>query len=221
MNLKKGKFLISSYYSTREEFSLLHLFKHVNVQVPNLTELKLAAYIDPAIPRFHHILGVVRNMESLLTKINISRRWKPLLLQACYLHDIGYSPELNQYNYHQLDGAIFAAKQGYPKYIIATILFHSCAYEGVIYSRPDMKQMYEDHFVLLDDQDLMFIDLVSYCDLHTSANGENTTLAQRVKNVVERYGDTHEVSKIMLSNVPHFRQIIDRVTKLIKQNNIV
>lgn len=221
MNLKKGKFLISSYYSTREEFSLLHLFKPASIQIPDLTEQKLAAYIDPAVPRFHHILGVVRNMESLLTKINIPRKWKSLLLQACYLHDIGYCPELNQYNYHQLDGAIFAAKQRYPKCIIATILFHSCAYEGVIYSRPDIKQIYEDQIALLDNQDLMFIDLVSYCDLHTSANGEHTTLAQRVKNVVERYGDTHEVSKIMLSNVPHFRQIIDRVTALIKQNNNV
>jgi hypothetical protein len=210
--IRKGNF-----YTTREEFSLVHLFEHTNPQIPDLDKTKLAAYISPSIHRYHHILGVVRNMESLLTKINISEQWKPLLIQACYLHDIGYSPKLNQYNYHQLDGAVFAAKQGYPKYIISTILFHSCAYKGVIYSRPDLNQLYSKHFALLDDQDRMFIDLVSYCDLHTSATGQNTTLAQRVRNVADRYGDTHEISKIMFANVPHFRQIIDRVTKLIKQ----
>ncbi|MCH5583705.1 HD domain-containing protein [Shimazuella sp. AN120528] len=196
----------------------MDLFEQAGIHVPDLNETRLADYIDPSIPRFHHILGVVRKMKSLLTQLNILEEWKALLIQACYLHDIGYSPKLDLYHYHQLDGAIFAAKQGYPKYIVATILFHSCAYEGVIYSRPDIRKVYEHHLSLLDDKDQMFIDLVSYCDLHTSADGEDTNLAQRVKNVIERYGDTHEVSKIMLSNVPHFRQIIDRVTKLIKQN---
>lgn len=199
----------------------MHLFEQTSVQIPDLSAQKLAAYIDPTLPRFHHILGVVRNMESLLTKINIPQKWKPFLIQACYLHDIGYSPKLVHHNYHQLDGAVFAARKAYPKCIIATILFHSCAYEGVVYSRPDIKQIYEDHYMLLDEQDRLFIDLVSYCDLHTSANGKNTRLAQRVRNVVERYGETNETSKIMLANVPHFRQIIDRVTKLMIQNKNV
>jgi hypothetical protein len=159
-------------------------------------------------------------METLLTQITVDQKWKSFLLQACYLHDIGYSPKLNQYHYHPLDGAVFAAKQGYPKCIIASILFHSCAYEGVCYSRDDLRQLYEDHFVLLDDLDHMFIDLVSYCDLHTSSNGEHTQLDQRVKDVVDRYGNTHEVSKIMLANVPSFQNIIDRVNMLIQQNGI-
>lgn len=197
----------------------MYLFEQTHIQTPDFNKTKLADYYDPSVARYHHILGVVCNMESLLPQINIPNEWKSLLIQTCYLHDIGYSSKLNHYHYHQLDGAIFAAKQNYPKCVIATILFHSCAYEGVLYSRPDLQKVYETHLAQLDDQDRLFIDLVSYCDLHTSAAGERTTLEQRVRNVAERYGQAHEVSKIMFANVPHFQAIIRRVTKLIQPNN--
>jgi hypothetical protein len=182
-----------------------------------MNKTKLAHYLDPSLPRYHHILGVVRNMHDLLPRIKISQNWQSLLIDACYLHDIGYSTKLNQYNYHQLDGAIFASKQGYPKCIIATLLFHSCAYEGVLYSRPDLKEIYVHHLSLLDDKDRMFIDLVSYCDLHTTATGERTTLRERIDDVAVRYGEEHEVTKIMFANEPIFEEIIGRVNQMIKK----
>jgi hypothetical protein len=177
----------------------------------------LANYLDPCLPRYHHILGVVRNMHALLPRIKISQKWESLLMDACYLHDIGYSTVLNQHNYHPLDGAVFASRQKYPKCIIATLLFHSCAYEGVLYARPDLKDIYEDHLFLLDETDHLFIDLVSYCDLHTTASGEWTTLRERVDDVARRYGADHEVSKIMFANEPIFEEIIRRVNQMIKK----
>ncbi len=47
------------------------------------------------------------------------------------------------------------------------------------------------------DVDRMFIDLVSYCDLYTSATGERVTLQERMDDVVLRYGEDHEVSQLM------------------------
>jgi predicted HD phosphohydrolase len=181
-----------------------------------MNRAKLATFLDPSLPRYHHILGVVRNMEQLLPQITLDSDWPSLLIQATYLHDIGYSTKLNQYNYHQLDGAIYAADQGFPKSIIAALLFHSCAYEGVLYSRPDLKEIYEMHLTQLNSEDQMFIDLVSYCDLHTSANGDKTTLRARVDDVAVRYGRDH-VSKIMYANEPIFEEIIERVTREIKE----
>jgi hypothetical protein len=182
-----------------------------------MNRAKLATFLDPSLSRYNHILGVVRNMEQLLPQITLASDCPSLLTQACYLHDIGYSPKLNEHNYHQLDGAIYAADQGFPKPIIATLLFHSCAYEGVLYSRPDLKEIYEMHLKQLDTEDQMFIDLVSYCDLHTSANGEKTTLRARVDDVAVRYGKEHEVSKIMYANEPIFEEIMKRVTRMIKE----
>lgn len=195
----------------------MQLFHQAGNTIPNFDPTTLATYLSPNIPRHAHILGVVNQMQKLLSYITVPTIWHSLLIQACYLHDIGYSPQLQQYNYHQLDGAIFAAKQGFPKEIVATILFHSCAYEGVVLSRPDLRAIYANHLHLLDEKDHFFIDLVSYCDLHTSAFGEAISFEKRVSDVAVRYGNDHEVTKVMNANVPHFETIIARVQLLKKR----
>ncbi len=105
---------------------MLLLKNHDNHNAITLDKNWLSQYIDPQLPRYQHILGVVRSMEDLLPKISVPEDWKPALIQACYLHDVGYSPQLNHHNYHQLDGAIFANLQGFSKPIIAAVIFHSC-----------------------------------------------------------------------------------------------
>lgn len=179
----------------------------------------LAQYIDPTLPRYDHILGVVHKMEQLLSQLPVTDDWKPLLLQACYLHDIGYSPTLNTYNYHQLNGAIFAHNKGFPKPVIAAVLFHSCAYHDALSSRPDLIDIYEQNKASLDELDRLFIDFVSYCDLHTSATGEPTTLRERIEDVSIRYGADHEVSMLMINNTQRFEEIIARVNKIIEKKN--
>lgn len=193
----------------------LQLLTKIQTYVPPIDEKWLTQYLDPALPRYHHILGVVNQMENLLPQLSIPEEWQLQLLQACYLHDVGYSPKLKIYDYHQIDGAIFTQKNGFPKPIIAAVLFHSCAYEGAIPSRSDLLDIYKQNQALLDEQDRLFIDLVSYCDLHTSATGKPTTLLERIHDVIKRYGPDHEVSMIMVGNTHHFQKIIKRVHALL------
>ncbi len=192
---------------------MLLLKNNDNHNATTLDKNWLLQYIDPELPRYQHILGVVQRMRDLLPKLSVPNDWQQALLQTCYLHDVGYSPQLNQNNYHQLDGAIFANAQGFSKPVVAAVLFHSCAYESAIPSRPDLVDIYEQNFSLLDDVDRMFIDLVSYCDLHTSATGECVTLQERVDDVVIRYGEDHEVSRLMLANQPEFEEMIDKANE--------
>ncbi|MBA4495291.1 HD domain-containing protein [Paenactinomyces guangxiensis] len=175
----------------------------------------LSQYIPDNSPRYQHILGVVHSMESLLPQLNIPNDWKPSLLQACYLHDIGYSPQLNKYNFHPLDGAIFAYHQGFSKSVVAAILFHSCSFEQVQQTRHDLNNIYQENHTLLDEQDKCFIDLVTYCDLHTSSSGQFITYLKRIQDVVDRYGPSHEVSRLMLANRPYYEETIARVNKLL------
>lgn len=177
----------------------------------------LASYLLPNSARFQHILGVVRCMENLRPRLNVPDDWKPDLLKACYLHDIGYSPQLNQYNFHPLDGAIFAREQGFSKPVVAAVLFHSCAYETVKVTRPDLLPIYEEKNADLDEQDRTFIDLVTYCDLHTSPTGQRITLEKRVQDVVDRYGEHHPVSRMMLANQKKYEETIERVKQWINK----
>lgn len=179
----------------------------------------LSNYLSAESPRYQHILGVVRCMENLLPRLNVPDEWKPHLLQACYLHDIGYSSQLNRYDFHPLDGAIFASAQGFPKPVVAAILFHSCSYEMVQETRHDLMEIYEENYDMLDQRDQLFIDLVTYCDLHTSSTGQYFTLDERVKDVVDRYGQDHPVSQMMLANRPNYEVTIERVNNLTKRES--
>lgn len=176
----------------------------------------LSNYLPQHSRRYQHILGVVRQMKELLPQLSIPNDWKPLLIQACYLHDIGYSPKLNQYDYHPLDGAIFAAEQHFPKPVISAILFHSCAYEALFEEKnPNVQSIYQKHLPLLDKQDHLFIDLVTYCDLHTSPTGETITFQKRLEDIFQRYGMEHPISQVMIKNQKKLNNTIERVRQLI------
>lgn len=177
----------------------------------------LANYLPKSSKRYQHTLGVVRAMKNLLPHLSIPADWKPLLIQASYLHDIGYSSKLFQYEFHPLDGAIFAAQQNFPKPVVAAVLFHTCAFElakeGM---HPQIKFFYLKHLPLLDSQDRQFIDWVTYCDLHTSPTGEKVTLQERLDEILHRYGPQHRVSQIMHKNKGDYEELIDRVHQFAK-----
>jgi len=182
-----------------------------------MDEERLARYLAPHERRYQHILGTVRRMEALLPHLDVPPAWHALLVHACYLHDIGYSPSLNQYGYHPLDGALFAQSQGFAKPIVAAVLYHSGARETAQRTRPDLAASYRENDRFLTKVDQLFIDLVTYCDLHTSPTGAEVSLEERVKDVVRRYGEGHEVSRMMLRNMPLYEETVARVKKLLKR----
>lgn len=172
-------------------------------------------YIPSVTNRYKHIIGVVRQMKHLLDRIDIADKLKPLLIQTAYLHDIGYCDRLNATNFHPLDGAIFAQNHGFPKPVVAAVLFHSGAYESAKKARRDLVSIYDANITLLVDTDWLFIDLVTYCDLHTAPNGEKITFDERIQDIVQRYGENHDVSRFMVGNHKNFKKTIQRVEKQI------
>lgn len=142
-----------------------------------------------------------------------------MLIQACYLHDIGYSPKLHQYGFHPLDGAIFAAKQQFAKPIIAAVLFHSCAYEAAKEEdNPQLLAIYQQHYPLLDEQDQLFIKLVTYCDIQTAPTGETITLKERLAEIRNRYGPQHPVSQLMTKHQEYYEALIREVDQFMQSN---
>jgi putative nucleotidyltransferase with HDIG domain len=182
----------------------------------SFTSKKLAEFLPSEEKRYHHILGVVRHMQTILPRLELEQETKELLIQAAYLHDVGYSKQLNQYNFHPLDGAVFAQQAGFPKPVIAAVLFHSEAIETVRENRNDLLPIYSLNQKLLDEQDRLFIDLVTYCDVQTSPKGEKVSLDERVQDVVERYGENHPVSQMMIFCKPKYKETIERINQWIK-----
>ena len=107
-----------------------------------------------------------------------------MLIQACYLHDIGYSPKTPALWFPPLDGAIFAAQQRSLNRLSLLFSFHSCAYEAMKEERnPEMLAIYEKqqlrHFT--NRSRPMLIQLVTYCDIQTSPTGEKRSHSRTVR----------------------------------------
>lgn len=161
-----------------------------------LDSSQLAKFLSKSSNRYHHTLGVVRSMKNLLS----------------YLHDIGYSPKLTQFHFHPLDGVIYAAQRNFPKPVVATVLFHSCAYElAKVENHSQIISIYQEHLPLLDQQDHKFIDWVTYCDLHTSPTGEKITFQERFEEILHRYAPHHKVSQMMQKNKGYYEELISKV----------
>ncbi|WP_124727099.1 HD domain-containing protein [Staphylospora marina] len=175
---------------------------------------ELSRFLPENSPRYRHILGVARCMEEVFPRLDLPRSWKEELVTACLLHDIGYAPELAGHRFHPLDGAVFARERGFSKSVVATVLFHSCADDQARLTRPNLYPVYLKNASRLNQRDRLFIDLVTYCDLHTSPVGERFTLDERVREVVDRYGPDHPVSRFMVKHRPVYEETIRRVNGL-------
>lgn len=181
-----------------------------------MNEERLASYIAPQTARYAHILGVVNMMQELCQKRSIPKKQTEWLIQSAFLHDIGYSPTLANHQYHPVDGTIFAYEQGFPKPVLAAVLFHSEAMRTRSLSSA-IVTLYEKNYPLLDKKDQFFIDMITYCDLHCSPHGQRVTLDERVNEVVVRYGADHEVSQQMLHNMKYYLRTVERVQIYLSQ----
>lgn len=196
---------------------MIHLFSSERQTHQKIDSEYVSNYLPKHSKRYQHILGVTQMMKELLPSLSIPDDWKSMLITACYLHDIGYSPKLSQYGFHPLDGAIFAAQQQFPKPIVAAVLFHTGAIESAKEEKdPNILAIYQQHQPLLDEQDQLFIKLVTYCDLQTSPTGERITLQERIDEICDRYGHEHQVSQLMIKNQNYYEKTIQEVAQLIQ-----
>ena len=179
---------------------------------------KLKRYINEKTFRFKHILGVVEEMKMLLEKVEMGEHIKEELIEAAYLHDIGYSEKLLKTGYHPLDGALYCIKENYSSGIIAAVMFHSGALEDVKRNFPDLLDIYLKHYSKLNEKDQLYIDLVTYCDLHRSSLGIKVTFEERMNEIFQRYGEDHNVSLTMKNNEKMFKELIERVENFVLEN---
>jgi len=115
-----------------------------------------------------------------------------LLLMAAWLHDIGYAPDLIDIGFHPIDGARFLRKLGADDRLVCLVAHHSCAvYEARVRGLED---------VLLAEfgqEASPTYDALAFCDLTTGPAGERVTYPERMKEIRERYGPDHEVTRAL------------------------
>jgi putative nucleotidyltransferase with HDIG domain len=162
-----------------------------------LTEL-----FEPGSDRLAHSIGVGRRAEHVARVLN-----RPdLLVSAAYLHDIGYAAAARDTGLHQLDGARYLRSLGAGADLTGLVAHHTsatveAAERGL--DGPLCREFPEPPGELLD--------LLTYCDMTTSARGETVSVDARFDHIYDRYPPGHLVSRAIQHAEPGLRRIVSCV----------
>jgi Cof subfamily protein (haloacid dehalogenase superfamily) len=197
----------------REHFKIAEVFTYPN---PSASEM-LDVYLEPTTDRYKHTLGVVREarwLERALSRWNADLADK--LVISAYLHDIGYGEGLNLTGFHPLDAAVCLLSHGFDETIAAAVMFHTAAFGEAQLRGGSVAETYRNAKPLLTENDVFLIDLLTYCDLHSSSQGMPTSIEHRVNDIIDRYSPNETVSAHITKHLPEFINIRRRITNFLR-----
>ena len=130
-----------------------------------------------------------------------------ILVAAAFLHDVGYSAEARDCGFHPIDGAEFAREHTFPESVVGLIAHHSAAWAEA--DERGLRQQLS-RFLL---PARVFVDVITYADLHTGPTGQHTDPADRIREVLHRYGRDHLVHRAVERSRPELLSAVRRVHK--------
>ena len=158
--------------------------------------------------RLRHIEVIAQNVLGSAEKINQS--WPELNLdvnltyRAALLHDIGYARTIRKTGFHPFDGADFLIQSGYPE-LAELIAGHSCSPEEAILMG----------FSAIEPNDSIPAKLISYWDMRVKQGGEIVTYAERLAEIIARYGENSLVGRANLAAKPRLEKIFQEIEGLL------
>lgn len=157
--------------------------------------------------RINNVLGVVSlTIENLISngcKEN-SDVFEKVVCSA-YLHDIGYSEQINHTGFHPYDGYVHLKELGIDEDICSLVLHHTGA-KLLIDMFPEQ---FEDSVVgfykktpELTKKQFGYLLYLDKADARTDSQGFYVTVEERLKDISDRYGESHYLTI-------HFKQFCE------------
>lgn len=123
--------------------------------------------------RWAHVRGVAACAERLGMSHSV--------IDAAWLHDIGYSPEVKDTGMHAIDGARYLHERGWPAEIVRLVAHHTGAWSEA------QERGLSDALGRIPEPSGEALDALTLCDLLVSPVGEPTAPEKRVEEILERY----------------------------------
>ena len=158
-------------------------------------QLARALLQEPLPRRRAHSQGVAARARSLAPVLGADA---DLLEAAAWLHDIGYAPGLALTGLHQLDGARYLRDTQHAGAMLCRLVaHHSCAIieAGERGLADALSCEFEPAPVALSN-------VLTFCDMTTSPDGEPVPVEQRLAEIQHRYGPGHLVSRSIQRATP-------------------
>ena len=152
--------------------------------------------------RLMHVRAVVAAAESLRGHFDATTG--DCLVAAAWLHDIGYAPSLRVTGFHPVDGATFARREGFDELVVSLVAFHSGA-------PTEARERGISGLSAFSAPPQRVLDALTFCDLTTGPDGSVVSPADRLDEVLERYGPDDPVHRAVDSARGELLAAVDRV----------
>jgi hypothetical protein len=156
--------------------------------------------------RWAHVQGVADAARDLSPILGDDAE---LLTAAAVLHDIGYSPSLQDSGFHPLDGARYLRDIEHADTMLCRLVaHHSCAiFEAEEYG---LDSALAREF---KPAPRSLADALTYCDMTTGPDGQRLTVDQRLADIRARYGPSHPVTRAIARSAPQLTAATHRVAR--------
>ena len=139
--------------------------------------------------RWAHVQGVAARANELDVSEDV--------INAAWLHDIGYADLLRDTGMHAIDGALFLRREGWPPVICGLVARHTGA----------AIEAEERHLIeALDefpDPPRELLDALTLCDLTVAPDGTESRISERLGEILARYPEGHPVHAAVRRSRPH------------------
>jgi hypothetical protein len=126
---------------------------------------------------------------------------------------VGYAADLTITGFHPLDGARWIRNQGQSERLARLVAHHSCArYEAQVRGLLDVL------LTEFESEDSATYDALVFCDMTTGPTGKAVSFGERIRDIYERYGPDHEVSRALGSSFPSLKACHDRTVARLAEN---
>lgn len=129
-------------------------------------------------PRWTHVQGVVAIAERIVA---LTPGLSDAVLDAAWLHDVGYGGTVVRTGFHALDGARYLAAEGWPSDVISLVAYHTGA-EFEAEERGLSNELKE-----LPRPDPAELDALILADLSVSPLGLQVHPRKRIDEILTRY----------------------------------
>ncbi len=134
--------------------------------------------------------------------------WATALVDAAWLHDVGYAPLLVDTGFHSLDGARWLRANHWPDTVCRLVAWHTRA--GQEARLRDLHSQLQSEF---PQPPAAAQTALTWADLTSSPTGERCTAEERVASILARYPAGSVVHRATIMNLPDLFDAAEQIER--------
>jgi HD domain len=152
---------------------------HYPVRMPASPQHIATQLLDGVGTRLPHTRRVAA--QASMVRDLLDDGWSHVIVDAAWLHDIGYSPAVSSSGFHPLDGARWLRAEGFSKETCSLVAWHT----GAIHEARE--RGLEDELSEFAQPSRTALDALTWADLTSSPTGEPVSPETRLAEILDRY----------------------------------